>query len=301
MAGGDLRRRRRARRRRAARARRGPARHEARAGLVDEHRALAAHGLADQRHGIEPDIERGRMELHELQIAQRRAGPGRQRQPLADGAQRVGGVRHRDRPARRWRARRDGSAAGSALGSAPPPARRRSRGRRPAGGGASSPSITVIEGVAAHRRDQRAHDRAPRCRRPRHGRCGGGRARPPGRARSGRAASRSKRDAVALQLGDGGRRRRGDAARRRRDRRARRRRPGCRRHAGPGRRPRPRRRRCRPAPRPRRRPAASGALAQQDHGPRRQPQRRHSPARPPPMITGPPAQFRADRLPSASP
>ena len=66
--------------------------HEARAGLVDQHRALAAHGLADQRHGIEPDIERGGMELHELHVGQRRAGPRRQRQALADGAQRVGGV-----------------------------------------------------------------------------------------------------------------------------------------------------------------------------------------------------------------
>ena len=135
-------------------------RHEALAGLVDQHRALAAHGLADQRHGIEPDIERGRMELHELHVGQRRAGPRRQRQALADGAQRVGGVRRRARPARRSPARRDGSAAGrrsDGPAASTPAMPRSSTSRRRA----SSPSITVIEGVALHRRDQRAHDRRP--------------------------------------------------------------------------------------------------------------------------------------------
>ena len=67
-------------------------RHEPLAGFVHQHGALAAHGLADQRHGIEPDGQRGRMELHELHVGQRRAGASGQRQALADGAQRIGRV-----------------------------------------------------------------------------------------------------------------------------------------------------------------------------------------------------------------
>ena len=77
------------------------ARHEPRAGFIDQHRALAAHGFAHQRHGIEPDIQRGRMELHELHVGQRRAGASGQRHALADGAQRIGRVGDRARPTRR--------------------------------------------------------------------------------------------------------------------------------------------------------------------------------------------------------
>ena len=135
-------------------------RHEALAGFVDQHGALAAHGLADQRHGIEPDGERGRMELHELHVGRaprRRAppapGPGRWRP--ADWS-----CGRRDRPARRWRARRDGSAAGR-RSTAPPPARRRCRDRRPAGGAPPAPRHGD-RGRGGHRGDQGAHDRRPR-------------------------------------------------------------------------------------------------------------------------------------------
>ena len=107
------------------------------AGLVDQHGALAAQGLADQRHGIEPDIERGGMELHELHVGQRRAGARRQRQPLADGAQRVGGVGvEAAQPAGGQHDRRLGSRQAS---TAPPPARLRCRDRRPAGGALPAP------------------------------------------------------------------------------------------------------------------------------------------------------------------
>ena len=112
--------------------------HEARAGLVYKHRALAAHGLADQRHGIEPDIERSGMELHELHVGQRRARPRRQRQALADGAQRVGGVGiEAAQPAGRQHdpAARQQAGVGRDL----PPARLRCRGRRPAGGALPAP------------------------------------------------------------------------------------------------------------------------------------------------------------------
>ena len=67
-------------------------RHETRAGLVDQHRAFAAHRLADQRHGIETDIERGGMELHEFHVGESGAGARRERQALTNGAQRIGGM-----------------------------------------------------------------------------------------------------------------------------------------------------------------------------------------------------------------
>ena len=54
---------------------------------VDQAGALAAHGLAGQRHRVGADRDGGRVELHELDVAQHGAGPGGQRQPLAAGAE----------------------------------------------------------------------------------------------------------------------------------------------------------------------------------------------------------------------
>ena len=67
-------------------------RHEPLAGLVDQRRALAAHGLADERHGPRSDVERSRMELHELHVGERGAGARREREALAEAAQRIGAV-----------------------------------------------------------------------------------------------------------------------------------------------------------------------------------------------------------------
>ena len=69
--------------------------HEAVALEVDEERALAAHGLGDQRLlalrvGAEP--HHGRVELHELEVAQPGAGAQRDRHPVAGGDARVGGL-----------------------------------------------------------------------------------------------------------------------------------------------------------------------------------------------------------------
>src|SRR6202012_3383250 len=58
--------------------------HEARAGLVDQPRAVAADRLAGERHRIAADIERRRMELDEFEIDQSRAGARRHGDALAD-------------------------------------------------------------------------------------------------------------------------------------------------------------------------------------------------------------------------
>ena len=53
------------------------AQHEALARLVDQRRAFAAHRLGRERRRIAADVDRGRMELHELRIGDRRAGARR--------------------------------------------------------------------------------------------------------------------------------------------------------------------------------------------------------------------------------
>ena len=185
------------------------ARHEAPAGLVDQHRALAAHRLADQRHRIEPDIERGGMELHELHVGQRRAGPCRQRQPLADGAQRIGGV---------------GVEPAQSAGRQHDPAARQQAGigrtRRQHAGNAAvvdqqaagfQPLDHRDRGRGLHRGDQGAHDRGPRTvARDMDDAAAGVRRLQAERQAAGRIAD--EHHAVALQLDDGGGRRRGDAA-----------------------------------------------------------------------------------------
>ena len=183
--------------------------HEARACLVYEHRAFAAHGLADQRHGIEPDIERGGMELHELHVGQRRAGPRGQRQALADGAQRVGGV---------------GIEPAQPAGRQHDPAARQQAGvgrasRQHAGDAAVvdqqaagfQPLDHRDRGRGLHGGDQGAHDRGARAvARDMDDAAAGVRRLQAERQAAGRIAV--EHHAVALELDDGGRRRRGDAA-----------------------------------------------------------------------------------------
>ena len=57
--------------------------HEPVAGLVDQHGALAAHRLGDQRARRARDVERRRVELHERHVLHHRARPVRHRQPVA--------------------------------------------------------------------------------------------------------------------------------------------------------------------------------------------------------------------------
>ena len=108
-------------RRRGARARRRViAGHEARRRASSiEHGALAAQGLGEQRHGVGADRERRGVELHELEVGQRRAGPRRHAPGRRRWPRRVGGVRRRGRRGRRSpapRRRRQVS-----VGSAPSP------------------------------------------------------------------------------------------------------------------------------------------------------------------------------------
>ncbi len=65
--------------------------HEALALLVDEHRALAAQRLGGERRRIAADVERGRVELHELGVGDDRAGAGRGGEAAAPRLARVGG------------------------------------------------------------------------------------------------------------------------------------------------------------------------------------------------------------------
>src|SRR5947208_1690509 len=53
---------------------------------------VAAASPQAHRHGIDANIERGRMELHEFHVGQRRAGASGERQPLPHGAEGIGGV-----------------------------------------------------------------------------------------------------------------------------------------------------------------------------------------------------------------
>ena len=64
--------------------------HEAPAGLVDQDRAVAPHRLADKRRRSNRHIERGRMELDELEVGQFGPGPGGEREALAEAAERIG-------------------------------------------------------------------------------------------------------------------------------------------------------------------------------------------------------------------
>ena len=66
--------------------------HEPLAAFVDQRRARAAHRLADERHRPRGDVERGRVELHELHVGERGAGPRGQRHALAEAAERIGAL-----------------------------------------------------------------------------------------------------------------------------------------------------------------------------------------------------------------
>ena len=82
--------------------RHGPADHVARGQLVDEalavavtqQRAVAAQGLGEQRPGHGRVVQRGRVELHELDVGRGHAGPQRHGHPVAGGLGWVG--RHRE-------------------------------------------------------------------------------------------------------------------------------------------------------------------------------------------------------------
>ena len=76
---------------------------------VDEHGALAAHRLGDQRllaRGARAGPEHGRVELHHLDVGDLGAGPQRERQPVAGGAGRGRTAPRTPGRSRRWRARR---------------------------------------------------------------------------------------------------------------------------------------------------------------------------------------------------
>src|SRR6516164_7409814 len=64
--------------------------HESLSCLVDQNGALPAHGLAHQRHRIETNVERCRMELNELHIGEHCTGTGGECQPLSDRTERIG-------------------------------------------------------------------------------------------------------------------------------------------------------------------------------------------------------------------
>ena len=76
--------------------------HEALAALVDEVRALAADGLADEHAAGAGHVERGGVELEELEVGELRARAPRHGQAVAGGDLRVGGLAvHLPRPAGR--------------------------------------------------------------------------------------------------------------------------------------------------------------------------------------------------------
>ena len=70
----------------------GLVRHEALPGVVDQDRAVAAHGFGHQRHRTRRPVEGGRVKLDELEIGEYRACTRRQRQSLAEATGRVGTV-----------------------------------------------------------------------------------------------------------------------------------------------------------------------------------------------------------------
>ena len=57
---------------------------------VDQLSAFAAHRLGDQRPGSTGDVKRGRVELHEREVLQHRAGPPSHRDAVAGGDVGVG-------------------------------------------------------------------------------------------------------------------------------------------------------------------------------------------------------------------
>ena len=124
--------------------------HEAGAGLVDEHRAFAAHGLGDQRQRRAAGIQGGRVELHEFQMLQLGAGLGGEDQAGADRPGRVGAVAEQPANAaggEQHAVGRQGDGAGGGL----PPARRpsRRRGRRSLRAAAGRNSIEAVARAAA--------------------------------------------------------------------------------------------------------------------------------------------------------
>lgn len=54
--------------------------------LIDENRAFAAHGLADQRHRARRPVEGGGMELHEFEVGELGARMRGNREALAEAA-----------------------------------------------------------------------------------------------------------------------------------------------------------------------------------------------------------------------
>ena len=58
--------------------------HESTPAVVDEDRAFAPHRLADQLQGRCAIVERGRVKLHEFEIAHQRAGARRDREAFAE-------------------------------------------------------------------------------------------------------------------------------------------------------------------------------------------------------------------------
>ena len=57
--------------------------HEALAGRVDQRGAVAAQRLGGERRRVAADVDRGRVELHELRIGDHRAGAGRHAEAVA--------------------------------------------------------------------------------------------------------------------------------------------------------------------------------------------------------------------------
>ncbi len=65
--------------------------HETLAIAIDQKRAVAPNGLRSQRRGIAPNVECGRVKLHELRIGDHSASPRRHAEAPAIGFLRVGG------------------------------------------------------------------------------------------------------------------------------------------------------------------------------------------------------------------
>ena len=130
------------------------------AALVDEHRAFATHRLTDQRHGTSGNIERGRVELHELHVGENCAGAGGQCEALAEAAGRVRAVARRARRPRRSRCTTRSPANTTSLS----PVRREHAAPRhcpsdrTGAATRATPSRDRDRGVARAACDQRAHD-----------------------------------------------------------------------------------------------------------------------------------------------
>ena len=156
------------------------AQHEAVARVVDEERALAAHRLGHQRllaARARPQPEHGRVELHELQVGdrrRRRAAPARRRRRWRP---RVGGLR--EDLAEAAGGQHDGAAPSAAPTPSALPSPMTCRVTPAAGpsasrsrSSASAFSMTSIAGSSRDRRDQRARRSRRRSRRRRRARCG---------------------------------------------------------------------------------------------------------------------------------